>query len=113
MTSNGKVEAAPEGRFVVGRFGGVTPVTRKDGTAVSSFFQVVVLEARGETDREHRLSYFETNEFDERTRMARDLDELGLQPEDRIRVRFVSRGRAGQVAGKAYVNDTAVSVERQ
>lgn len=101
----------PNGRLLVGRFGGVEGVVKKDGTRVEQMWRVSVVEDRGSREVRHEAAFFETDFDGEEGRMWRDLQAGGTPKlDERVAVRIATRGTLS--GGKAYANDTAIGLTR-
>lgn len=105
----------PQGRQVVGRFGGVDTARRKQtdaqveqgkpGSPVQGMYLVTIFETIGDHEKKHELTFFETDQDGDVTKISQTIDAGTTQPGDLVSVRF----RSGTSKGK-YVSDTAVAM---
>lgn len=92
------------GLCVIGRFAGVEPVTKRDGTTVSGMFNLLVDCGRSYPER---LTFFETDDLGEPSRVARALDSLGDRlGDDEVLVPV----KASTSEGSKYANLEALTV---
>jgi hypothetical protein len=94
----------PQGRFIIGRFGRVKQVTKRNGDEVPGLFEVELSVDGREWPL--RASYFRTDQDGEVTKMHRSIE--SVQPESGQLVCVAISTRATNKAEKAYVNDTAL-----
>lgn len=104
-----------QGRQVVGLFQGVDTARRKatdaqvadgkPGTPVQGMYLLKLVEQIEDRERPHDLTFFETDQEGEVTKISKTIAEGVAKVGDLVSVRFKS-----QVSKSKYVSDTAVSM---
>lgn len=111
----------PEGRQIIGRYAGVETVRYrpteeqekegKQGTPVKGMYEVKAVALLGENEREHRLTFFETDEEGDRTKIIQTIEKGVAEPGDLVSIRFKSHATINRLnKSQVFVNDTAVSM---
>ncbi|MHB8463443.1 MAG: hypothetical protein ACYDH6_16035 [Acidimicrobiales bacterium] len=113
VTNGAAVTAASQygtvqGRLLIGRFLGIEPKTKKDGTVIRGLFEVLVGQDMHDREWTHRATFFTTDPDGDLSKMQKSVDGCNAQPGDMVAVRFGST--ASLVGDKVYVNDTAVGI---
>jgi hypothetical protein len=108
----------PQGRQIIGRYVGVETVRKrpsetqeaegKPGTPVKGMFEIKVVSVVGDSEREHGVTFFETDQDGDVTKISRTVAEGTADVGDLVSVRFKSHGTTSK--GKTYANDTALSM---
>lgn len=105
----------PQGRQIVGKFGGVDTARRKatdaqleqskPGSPVPGMYLLTIIEELADRERKHELTFFEVDQEGDVTKISRTIEAGTTNPGDLVSVRFKSVVSKGK-----YVSDTAVSM---